>query len=249
MGHIQGANRHEAIEFPHRLDDDSAADNPVRFIEACVDELDLEALGCRQVVAAATGRPSDQPGDLLKLYIDGARYRVRSSRRLAQEMQRHVERIWLLNKLRPEHNTSANVRRDHLNPRREVCRTFPLLCQQCELFGGELVAIAGSKFRAVNAKGRHFTNATLAPLGAQMDARVEGYLTELEAADDHDEAGTPGGARAADLQTKLAARRERRLRSKDRPAELAGSGQDQLSRTAPDSRAMTGGAGGSTVVC
>jgi transposase len=160
-----------------------------------------------------------------------------------------VERIGLLNKLRPEHNTSANVRRDHLNPRRDVCRTLTLWCKPCDLFGGELVAIAGRQCRAVNAKGRHFTNATLAPLVAQMDARVEGYLKALEAADDHDEAGTPGGARAADLQTKIAARRERRLRDKDLQAELEGSGQDQRSRTDPDRRAMKGGAGGSTAVC
>jgi transposase len=75
MGHIQGANRHEEIQFPPRLDDYLAADNPVRFIEAFVDELDLEARGFRHVVAAATGRPSDHPGDLLKLYIDGYLYR------------------------------------------------------------------------------------------------------------------------------------------------------------------------------
>ncbi|HEX9870354.1 MAG TPA: hypothetical protein VGC99_17520 [Candidatus Tectomicrobia bacterium] len=75
MGHIQGAHRHEAIEFPPRLDDDLAADHPVRCMDAVVDALDLEALGCRPVVAAATGRPSDQPGDRLKLYIDGDLYR------------------------------------------------------------------------------------------------------------------------------------------------------------------------------
>jgi len=75
MSHIQGANRHEEIEFPQRLDDYIAADNPVRFIDAFVDELDLEALGFRHVVAAATGRPSYQPGDLLKLYIYGYLYR------------------------------------------------------------------------------------------------------------------------------------------------------------------------------
>jgi hypothetical protein len=70
-GHIQGANRHEAIQFPHRLDDYIAADNPGRFIDAFVDELDLETRGFRHAVAAATGRPSDHPGDLLKRYIYG----------------------------------------------------------------------------------------------------------------------------------------------------------------------------------
>jgi hypothetical protein len=99
MGHIQGANRHEEIEFPQRLDDDIAVDNPVRFIDAFVDELDLEALGFRYVVAAATGRPSYQPGDLLKLYIYGYLYRLRPSRRLEQETQRNMALMWLLNKL------------------------------------------------------------------------------------------------------------------------------------------------------
>ena len=75
MGHIQGAHRHDAIQFPQRLDDYIAADNPVRFIDAFVDALDLEARGFRHVVAAATGRPSDHPGNLLKLYIDGDLYR------------------------------------------------------------------------------------------------------------------------------------------------------------------------------
>jgi transposase len=96
---------------------------------------------------------------------------------------------------------------------------------------------------------RHFTTAQLAQLIAQIEARVEGDLTELEAADDHDEAGPPGGARAADLQTKSAALRERRRRDKALQAELEGSGQDQLSLTAPDSRSMRGGAGGGTAVC
>jgi transposase len=249
MGHIQGANRHEELEVPPRLDDYIAADNPVRFIDAFVDELDLEALGFRPVVAAATGRPSSQPGDLLKLDIYGYLYRLRSSRRLAQETQRNVALMWLLKKLRPDHKTSANCRRDHLKPLREVCRTFTLLCKKLELFGGELGAIEGRKFRAVNAKGRNFTKAKLAQLIAQMGARVEGDLTELEAADDHHEAGTPGGARAADLQAKIAALRERRLRYKDLQAEWEGSGQDQLSLTAPDSRSMKGGAGGGTAVC
>jgi transposase len=75
MGHIQGANRYEEIQFPQRLDAYITADNPVRFIDAFVDELDLEARGFRHAVAAATGGPSDHPGDLLKLYIYGYLYR------------------------------------------------------------------------------------------------------------------------------------------------------------------------------
>jgi transposase len=75
MGHIQGANRHEEIQFPQRLDDYITDDNPVRFIDVFVDELELEALGFRHAMAAATGRPSYHPGDLLKLDIYGYLYR------------------------------------------------------------------------------------------------------------------------------------------------------------------------------
>ena len=160
-----------------------------------------------------------------------------------------MELLWRLTKLRPDHQPIANFRRDHLNPLRELCRPLTVWCKQLDRFGGELVAIDGSKCRAVNAKGRHFTQVKLAQLIAPLDARVEGYLKELEAADDHDQAGTPAGARAADLQPKLAALRERRLRYKDLQAALKGSGQAQLSLTDPDSRAMKGGNGGGTAVC
>jgi hypothetical protein len=123
-----------------------------------------------------------------------------------------------------------------------------LRCKQLDLFGGELVAIDGSKFRAVNAKGRHCTTAKLEQVIAQIDARVASSLKELEAADDQDEAGTPGGARAADLQTKIAALRGRRRRYEDLQAALERSGHDQLSLTDPDSRAMKGGNDGGTAV-
>jgi hypothetical protein len=58
LGHIQGTNRHEEIPFPQRLDAYSAVENPGRFLDACGEERERAALGCRPVVAAATGRPS-----------------------------------------------------------------------------------------------------------------------------------------------------------------------------------------------
>jgi hypothetical protein len=112
-----------------------------------------------------------------------------------------------------------------------------------------LVAIEGSQFRAINATGRHVTKAKLETVIAQLDARVAGYLKELEAVDDQDEAGAPGGARAAARQTKIEARRGRRRRYEDLQAEVERSGHDQLALTDPDRRAMTGGNGGGTAVC
>jgi transposase len=249
MGHIAGANRHEASPFPPRLDAYLTDDHPVRFIEAFVDALDLEARGFRHAVAAATGRPRDHPGARLQLSIDGYLDRLRSSRRLEQETQRHVALRGLLKKLRPDHHTIAHCRRDHFEALRDVCRALTLLCTQRALFGGELVAIDGSKLSAVNAKGRHVPNATREQVSAPIDARVAGDLKALEAADAQDEAGPPGGARAAARQPTIEALRGRRRRDADLQAAWERSGQAQLSLTAPDRGALQGGTGGGTAVC
>jgi transposase len=210
MGHIPGANRHDVILFPECLDDDLAEDNPVRFLEAFVDELDLAACGFRRAVPAATGRPGSAPGALLKLYLYGYLDRLRSSRRLEQETQRTVELLWRLKKRRPDHKTIANVRKSNLEPLRQLCRTFTRLCKKLDLFGAELVAIDGSKFRAGNSKERHFTQDTLKKLIVPIDERVAAYLKELDRGDDQEERGTGGGAHAEALEAKIAALKQRK---------------------------------------
>jgi hypothetical protein len=94
MGHIHGANRHAGILVPERLDDSIAQANPVRFLEAVVDALDLAACGCHRAVPAATGRPGSAPGALLTLALSGSLYRQRASRRLAPAAQRHGALLW-----------------------------------------------------------------------------------------------------------------------------------------------------------
>jgi transposase len=249
MGHIQGANRHEEIQFPERLDDYIAEENPVRFLDAFIDDLNLEALGFQRAKPATTGRPAYNPADLLKLYIYGYLYRLRSSRRLEQETHRNVELMWLLKKLRPDHKTIADFRKNNLKPLRQVCREFTLLCKQLDLFAGELVAIDGSKFKAVNAKARHFTRDKLQKLLGQIDQRVEDYLKELDRRDNQDEAGTPGGAAAEHLQAKIEALQQRKHLYEGFQAQLEASGAEQLSLTDPESRAMKLGKGRGTEVC
>jgi transposase len=249
MGFIHGVNRHEAILFPERLDDYIAAENPVRFLDAFVDRLDLTTLGVQRATPAATGRPAYDPADLVKLYIYGYLYRLRSSRRLEQETHRNVELMWLLKKLRPDHKTIADFRKNNLGPLRQVCREFTVLCKQLDLFAGALVAIDGSKFKAVNAKERNFTPDKLAKLLQQIDQHVEGYLQELDGQDHQDEAGTPGGAVADNLQAKIDALQQRKRFYTDLQAQLEASGATQLSLTDPESRAMKLGKGRGTEVC
>jgi transposase len=249
MGHIHGAYRHEVILFPERLDDYIAEDNPVRFLDAFVDALDLAACGFRRAVPATTGRPGYAPGDLLKLYLYGYLYRLRSSRRLEQEAQRNVELLWLLKKLRPDHKTIANFRKHNLEPLRQVCRTFTLLCKKLDLFGAELVAIDGSKFRAVNAKERNFTQDKLTKRIVQIDEHIAAYLKELDRSDTEEDRGTGGGAHAEALATKIEALKQRKLLYEGFQAQLHSRSQEQLSLTDPESRSMKLGKGRGTAVC
>ncbi len=144
--------------FPAVLDDYISAENPVRFLDAFVAQLDVGALGFQRSVPADTGRPGYDPGDLLRLYLYGYLHRIRSSRRLEQETHRNVELMWLLRGLRPDFKPIADFRRDHPQALKGVCREFFLLCKRLDLFGGELLAIDGSKFRAVNARDRRLAH-------------------------------------------------------------------------------------------
>src|SRR5919107_1279511 len=162
MAHILGHDRSQLLLLPEAVDDYVATDNPVRFIEAFVDGLDLAALGFIGTVPKATGRPGYAPADLLKLYIYGYLNRVRSSRRLESETHRNIEVIWLLRHMKPDFKTIADFRRDNHAAFRAVFREFVLLCRQLDMFGRELLAVDGTRIKAGKNKDRKFTPASLA---------------------------------------------------------------------------------------
>ena len=236
MTHIAGHDRSQTLLLPETLDEYVGAENPVRVIEAFVDGLDLVAAGFARVTPKVTGRPGYAPADLLKLYIYGYLNRVRSSRRLEAETHRNIEVIWLLRHLKPDFKTIADFRRDNRTAFRPVFRQFVLLCRQLDLFGRELLAVDGTRIKAVNNKDRNFTRASLAQFIKLADAKLDDYLQRLDRSD-ATEAAT-GGSRVKNLAEKIAAVRERRTRCQDMLAELERTGEDQISLTDPDSRAM-----------
>ena len=236
MAHILGHDRSQLLLLPEAVDDYVATDNPVRFIEAFVDGLDLAALGFIGTVPKATGRPGYAPADLLKLYIYGYLNRVRSSRRLEAETHRNIEVIWLLRHLKPDFKTIADFRRDNRKVFRSVFRQFVLLCKQLDLFGRELLAVDGTRIKAVNNKDRNFTRASLAEFIKQADKKLDDYLQRLDHSDATEQSA--GGARVANLAEKIAAIRGRRERCQEMLAELDRTGESQISLTDPDSRAM-----------
>ncbi|SAK77023.1 transposase IS4 family protein [Caballeronia catudaia] len=158
---VQGDNRTQSFLLPEALDDYVTDTNPVRVVDVFVDELDLRKLGFDGVEPALTGRPSYHPEVMLKIYIYGYLNRIQSSRRLEREAQRNIELMWLTGRLAPDFKTIARFRKDNGKAIRSVCRQFVMLCQRLDLFSEALVAIDGSKFKAVNHRDRNFTSAKL----------------------------------------------------------------------------------------
>src|SRR5471032_881729 len=233
---IQGEHRGQSTFLPESLDDYVTDTNPVRVVDVFVDELDLGKLGFEGAIPADTGRPAYHPAVLLKIYIYGYLNRIQSSRRLEREAQRNVELMWLTARLKPDFKTIANFRKDNGKSIRNVCRQFVVLCQQLDLFSDAVVAIDGSKFKAVNSSDRNFTDAKLKRRMEEIEASIGRYLTELDSADRQD----PGAAKPkrVRLQEKIAALKLQMATLKKIEAKLVETGETQISLTDPDARSM-----------
>ncbi len=233
---IEGECREQSTLLPERLDDWIAEDNPVRAVDAFVDELDLAKLGFEGAEPAATGRPAYHPATLLKIYIYGYLNRLPSSRRLERESQRNLELIWLTGRLTPDFKTIADFRRDNGPAIRLACRQFVLLCRELGLFEQALVAIDGSKFKAVNNRDKNFTPHKLKARQQQLDQSIARYLSELDRAD-RDPSLVPE-ARVEHLKEKIATVREQMKKLEAIGRQLAVAPDQQVSLTDPDARSM-----------
>lgn len=239
MAHLSGADQSQLLLLPEAVDDYVGPDNPVRFIEAFVDGLDLVAAGFERVTARETGRPGFDPADMLKLYIYGYLNRVRSSRRLEAETHRNIEAIWLLRHLKPDFRTIAAFRRVNHSAFRKVFREFVILCRQFDLFGRELLAVDGTRIKGVNNKDRNFTRSALSKFIREADEKLTDYMKRLDDSDAEEErAGGESGGSGGKLAEKIAGIRDKRARHKAMLEELERTGEDQISLTDPDARAM-----------
>ena len=125
---VEGQDRAQLMLLPECLDDFVGEDNPVRVVDAFIEELDLALLGFAGVVPEATGRPSYHPATLLKIYLYGYLNQVQSSRRLEREAQRNIELMWLVGRLAPDFKTIADFRKDNGAAIRAVCGQFVERC-------------------------------------------------------------------------------------------------------------------------
>jgi transposase len=243
---VEGEDRLQAALLPHCLDDYVTEDNPVRVIEAFIDELDLAILGFEGVVPETTGRPAYHPATLLKIYLYGYLNRVQSSRRLERETRRNVEVMWLTGRLSPDFKTIADFRKDNGPAISATCKQFVMLCRRLELFSEALVAIDGSKFKAVNNRDKNFTPNKIQRRMEQIEASIDRYLSALETADRQE--GEVAQAKAVRLKDKIAALKEQLQEFKQTAVAVRAAPDQQISLTDPDARSMATSGKGTGIV-
>jgi transposase len=243
---VEGEDRLQAALLPHCLDDYVTEDNPVRVIEAFIDELDLAMLGFAGVVPETTGRPAYHPATLLKIYLYGYLNRVQSSRRLERETRRNVEVMWLTGRLSPDFKTIADFRKDNGPAIRATCKQFVVLCRRLELFSEAIVAIDGSKFKAVNNRDKNFTPNKIQRRMEQIEASINRYLSGLDAADRQE--GEAAQAKAVRLRDKIAALKEQLQEFKKIALAVRAAPDQQISLTDPDARSMATSGKGTGIV-
>jgi transposase len=233
---IEGEDRRQALLLPDCLEDYVSDDNPVRVIEAFIDELDLRALGFEGVVPEATGRPGYHPAAMLKIYLYGYLNRIPSSRRLERETQRNMELIWLTGRLMPDFKTIADFRKDNGPAIRAVCTQFVILCRRLKLFTQAIVAIDGSKFKAVNNRDKNFTRAKVQKRIEQVEASIARYLDALDRTDKDD--SDVAEAKTDRLKEKIAGLKWQMQSLKQMEKQVQAAPDKQISLTDPDARSM-----------
>ena len=239
MEYITGINREQATLFPELIDDYISFENPVRFIDAFVEQMDLSAMGFKHSEIKETGRPPYNPKDHLKLYIYGYLNRIRSSRNLERETIRNIEAIWLLKRLSPDHKTISDFRRDNTEPLRKVFKEFIQLCRKLELFGAELVAVDSSKFRASNARDRIKDREQLEKSISHIENSITEYLRKLEENDQRDDTGKQhinSSITKEELQKKISFLNRAKDKLTDAKEQIEESGDKYISLTDPDCR-------------
>ena len=244
--YVEGRNRSQSFLLPENIDDYVDEDNPVRAVEAFVDALDLAQLGFGRAAPADTGRPSYHPSTMLKIYLYGYLNRIQSSRRLEREAGRNLELIWLTGRLAPDFKTIAEFRRKNGPAIRAACRQFVALCRRLDLFTQAVVAIDGSKFKAVNNRDKNFTAAKVARRMEQVDASIARYLATLDRADREESDITE--AKACRLKEKIAGLRDQMQSLKEMQRVVEAAPDQQVSLTDPDARSMATSGRGTGIV-
>ena len=237
MQFIQGSSRHQT--YFATLEDQVAADNPVRLIDAFIEKLELEKLGFNNTIPNSEGRPPYAPAVLLKLYLYGYLNKIRSSRKLEKECQRNTELQWLLQQLKPNYHTIADFRKLHAPLLQRMFKLYVQFLGDAGLLGKTTIAVDGSKFKAVNSRKNNYNQKKIDKHQQFIADKTAKYLQELDELDKQE------NTTADELTVKkekiaqgLAKLKERTIKYDTLQQQLDNTTDKQISATDGDSRSI-----------
>ena len=236
MRYIKGKIDRDQVSFmPMAFDEMIGEENSVRVIDAFVEILDVNALGCKYSETSTTGRMPYNPKDMLKLYVYGYFNGIRTSRKLEKECHRNIELMWLINKLAPDFKTIADFRKDNKKAVVGVFKEFSMFCNEINLIGKEMVAIDGSKFRACNSRRKNFTKRKIEKMLAHYEQSAKKYMELLESSDGTEDENNKVDFNQIEEKIQKAKKRIEELSQLQKDVEEKG----EVSITDPDARHMS----------
>ena len=227
MHHNQGENRNQLFMFSY--EQVVVPDAFVRVIDAFVDMLDLKSYGFSHVDTYEEGRPPYHPGILLKLYLYGYHYGIRTSRKLEREAQLNMEVNWLLHGQHPKNRTISEFRKIHPKAFKEVFRRFVYLLKQWDFIEGETIAIDSFKIRACNSLKNNFNERKLNQHIEYIDNKIAEYEDALNEAEDEEK---------QEIEIKIEHKNQQKEKYQNVKQQLSEQNQEQISLTDPDARAV-----------
>ncbi|RYY72789.1 MAG: IS1182 family transposase [Gammaproteobacteria bacterium] len=237
MNFIKGTARNQT--YFATLDDQVAADNSVRLVDAFVDKLALDKIGFGNTVHKSEGRPPYEPAVLLKLYLYGYLNKIRSSRKLERECARNIELQWLLKQLQPNYHTIADFRKAHPQPLKSLFRLYVQFLGETGLLGKNTIAIDGSKFKAVNSKKNNYNQIKIDKHRRFIEEKTNRYLQQLDEMDEQENLTKDDiHIKKEKIAEGLKKLKERSIKYDDIQQQLDATTDRQVSTTDIDSRSI-----------
>ena len=231
MQHITGIPRNQMVFTS--LEQSVSEDNPVRFVDAFVENIDLETLGFALQTLRLEGRPSYSNKIFLKIYLYGYLNGLRSSRKLEKECVRNIELQWLLSGLVPNYHSISDFRKDNPSGLKKLFKVFVSFLKDADLIAGEIIAIDGTKSRAHNSKKANFNQKKIDKHLAYIDEKSQEYLDQLAQNDVQE-----NSEKISNIQAKIERLKTNRIKYELLETKLKASGEPQISTTDEDSRAL-----------
>jgi transposase len=238
MRHKKGPDRRESQLFPACIDDYLPSDSAIRLLDSYVSGLNLKELGFKHAEPTEMGRPPYDPADLLRLYLYGYLNRVCSARKLEREANRNIELMWLLRQIRPDFKTISRFRQDNGEAIQRLFAQFIETCRRLRAFDGELLAIDGSRFKAVNSRDRVESESQMKKRKERIKESIRRYFEELDRNDEAEGDCVETKLTPEEFQEKMRLLEEEMKKIREAEKKLKESGSKSVCLTDPDSRLM-----------